>query len=80
MLAAAEKAERVGGGVVTLAGKPIYMPQIKQARTLVEQAEMMPASLTPKVSLKPRSAAMGRKRSAASDQGPVDHWGIADVT
>lgn len=41
VLAAAEEAERVGGGVVTLDGKPIYLPQIKQARTLVEQAAMM---------------------------------------
>jgi malyl-CoA/(S)-citramalyl-CoA lyase len=40
-LAAADEAERVGGGVVTLDGKPIYMPQIKQARMLVERAEMM---------------------------------------
>ena len=41
VLAAAEEAERAGGGVVTLDGKPIYMPQIRQARTLVEQAQMM---------------------------------------
>ncbi len=41
LLQAAEEAERVGGGVVTLDGKPIYVPQIKQARTLVEQAAMM---------------------------------------
>ena len=41
VLAAAEAAERATGGVATLDGKPIYMPQIKQARTLVEQAEMM---------------------------------------
>jgi hypothetical protein len=33
--------QRSGGGVVTLDGKPIYMPQIKQARTLVEQVAMM---------------------------------------
>jgi citrate lyase beta subunit len=43
-LEAAAEAERSGGGgVVTLAGKPIYMPQIKQARTLVEQADMLAA-------------------------------------
>ncbi len=41
ILSAASEAERSGGGVVTLDGKPIYMPQIKQARTLVEQATMM---------------------------------------
>jgi len=41
ILAAAEEAERIGGGVVTLDGKPIYLPQIKQARTLVEQAAVM---------------------------------------
>lgn len=41
ILVAALEAERLGGGVVTLDGKPIYMPQIKQARTLVEQATMM---------------------------------------
>jgi len=41
VLLAAEEAERVGGGVVTLDGKPIYLPQIKLARTLVEQAAMM---------------------------------------
>ena len=41
VLQAADEAERAGGGVVTLDGKPIYMPQIKQARTLVEQATMM---------------------------------------
>ena len=41
VLTAAAEAERLGGGVVTLDGKPIYMPQIKQARTLVEQAAMI---------------------------------------
>jgi malyl-CoA/(S)-citramalyl-CoA lyase len=41
VLTAAGEAERLGGGVVSLDGKPIYMPQIKQARTLVEQAAMM---------------------------------------
>jgi len=41
VLDAAREAERDGGGVVTLDGKPIYLPQIKQARTLVEQAAMM---------------------------------------
>jgi malyl-CoA/(S)-citramalyl-CoA lyase len=41
VLEAAADAERSGGGVVMLDNKPIYMPQIKQARTLVEQAAMM---------------------------------------
>jgi citrate lyase beta subunit len=41
VLDAAREAEKDGGGVVTLDGKPIYLPQIKQARTLVDQAEMM---------------------------------------
>ena len=41
VLEAAREAEHTGGGVVTLDGKPIYLPQIKQARTLVEQAAMM---------------------------------------
>lgn len=41
VLEAAAEAERSGGGVVMLDNKPIYMPQIKQARTLVEQAAMM---------------------------------------
>jgi len=41
LLDAAAEAERAGGGVVTLDGKPIYMPQIKQARTLVAQATLM---------------------------------------
>ena len=44
VLEAAAEAERSGGGVVTLDGKPIYMPQIKQARTLVEQAAMIERS------------------------------------
>lgn len=39
------EAERSDGGVATLVGKPIYMPQIKQARTPVEQADM-PAART----------------------------------
>ncbi|MEQ1611699.1 MAG: CoA ester lyase [Hyphomicrobiaceae bacterium] len=43
VLEVAAEAERSGGGVVTLDGKPIYMPQIKQARTLVEQADMLTA-------------------------------------
>ena len=43
VLEVAAEAERSGGGVVTLDGKPIYMPQIKQARTLVEQADMLAA-------------------------------------
>ena len=43
VLEAAAETERSGGGVVTLDGKPIYMPQIKQARTLVEQADMLAA-------------------------------------
>ena len=43
VLEAAAEAERSGGGVVTLDGKPIYMPQIKQAQTLVEQADMLAA-------------------------------------
>jgi malyl-CoA/(S)-citramalyl-CoA lyase len=41
VLEAAEEVERAGGGVVTLDGKPIYMPQVRQARTLVAQAKMM---------------------------------------
>lgn len=41
VLEAAQEAERTGGGVVILEGKPIYLPQIKQARTLVEQAAMI---------------------------------------
>lgn len=42
LLDAAAEAERAGGGgVVMLDGKPIYLPQIKQARTLVAQAELM---------------------------------------
>lgn len=44
VLEAAAEAERSGGGVVTLDGKPIYLPQIKQARTLVEQAAMLERS------------------------------------
>lgn len=45
VLEAAEKAEGAGGGgVVTLDGRPLYMPQIKQARTLVEQADMLSAA------------------------------------
>ena len=43
VLGAAAEAEQSGGGVATLYGKPIYMPQIKQARTLVEQADMLSA-------------------------------------
>lgn len=43
VLEVAAEAERSGGGVVTLDAKPIYMPQIKQARTLVEQADMLAA-------------------------------------
>ena len=45
VLEVAAEAERSGGGVVTLDGKPIYMPQIKQARTLVEQADMLAARI-----------------------------------
>ena len=41
VLEAAVEAERSGGGVVTLDGKPIYMPQIKQARTLFEQSKLL---------------------------------------
>jgi len=41
VLAAAREAEQSGGGSVTLDGRPVYMPQIRQARALVEQAEMM---------------------------------------
>jgi malyl-CoA/(S)-citramalyl-CoA lyase len=40
VLQAAAEVERACG-VVTLDGKPIYVPQIKQARTLVAQATMM---------------------------------------
>jgi malyl-CoA/(S)-citramalyl-CoA lyase len=43
VLEVAAEAERSGGGVVTLDGKPIYMPQIKQARTLVALADMLAA-------------------------------------
>jgi citrate lyase beta subunit len=41
LLDAAAEAERAGGGVVMLDGKPIYLPQVKQARTLVAQAALM---------------------------------------
>ena len=41
ILEAADEASRAGGGVAMLDGKPIYMPQIRQARTLVEQAGMI---------------------------------------
>jgi malyl-CoA/(S)-citramalyl-CoA lyase len=41
VLEAAAEAERTGGGVAVLDGKPIYLPQVKQARTLVDQASML---------------------------------------
>ena len=44
VLEAAAEAERSGGGVATLDGKPIYLPQIKQARTLVEQSNILSKS------------------------------------
>ncbi len=41
ILEAADEASRAGGGVAMLDDKPIFMPQIRQARTLIEQAEMI---------------------------------------
>lgn len=41
VLAAAAEAERSGDSVATLDGRPIYLPQVKQACTVVEQAELM---------------------------------------
>jgi len=41
ILEAASEIVETGGGVVTLDGKPIYLPQIKQARSLVGQATML---------------------------------------
>jgi len=41
VLEAADAAARAGGGTAVLDGKPIFMPQIRQARTLVEQADMI---------------------------------------
>jgi malyl-CoA/(S)-citramalyl-CoA lyase len=41
VLEAAAEAERTGGGVAVLDGKPIYLPQVKQARTLVDQASIL---------------------------------------
>lgn len=41
VLETADEAARAGGGTAVLDGKPIYMPQIRQARTLVQQADMI---------------------------------------
>jgi len=41
VLDAAAESDRSGGGVAALDGKPIYLPQVRQARTLVEQAKMI---------------------------------------
>ena len=41
VLEAAAESERTGGGVAMLDGKPIYLPQVKQARMLVDQASML---------------------------------------
>ena len=41
VLEAAKEAARSGGGVTTLDGKPLFMPQIRQAQALVRQAEMI---------------------------------------
>jgi malyl-CoA/(S)-citramalyl-CoA lyase len=41
ILEVAEEASEAGGGAAMLDGKPIFMPQIRQARTLVEQADMI---------------------------------------
>ena len=41
VLEAAAESEKTGGGVAMLDGKPLYLPQVKQARTLVEQARML---------------------------------------
>ncbi len=41
VLEAAKEAVRSGGGAATLDGKPLFMPQIRQAQALVRQAEMI---------------------------------------
>jgi malyl-CoA/(S)-citramalyl-CoA lyase len=41
VLNAAEEAASAGGGVATLDGKPLFMPQIRQAQTLAGQADMI---------------------------------------
>jgi malyl-CoA/(S)-citramalyl-CoA lyase len=41
ILEVAEEASEAGGGAAMLDGKPIFMPQIRQAKTLVEQADMI---------------------------------------
>jgi malyl-CoA/(S)-citramalyl-CoA lyase len=41
ILDVAEEASKAGGGAAVLDGKPIFMPQIRQAKTLVEQADMI---------------------------------------
>ncbi len=41
VLEVADEAVRAGGGVAVLDNKPVLMPQIRQAQSLVEQAEMI---------------------------------------
>ena len=41
VLEAAAESERTGGGVAMLDGKPIYLPQVRQARMMVDQASML---------------------------------------
>jgi malyl-CoA/(S)-citramalyl-CoA lyase len=46
VLRAAEDAASVGGGAATLDGKPVFMPQIRQAQALVAQADMIESKKT----------------------------------
>ncbi|MCH7635575.1 MAG: CoA ester lyase [Proteobacteria bacterium] len=41
VLEVADEAVRAGGGVAVLGNKPVFMPQIRQAQVLVEQADMI---------------------------------------